>query len=61
MMAGFTGYLSPQVLPGSPRVEAAATILRFVLLHVFLMPAATASLLCIIAWRNLRLVRRIAA
>ena len=61
MMAEFTGYLSPHALSSSPPAEGAATILRFVLLHVFVLPGATASLLCVLAWRNLQLARRITA
>jgi uncharacterized membrane protein YoaK (UPF0700 family) len=61
MMAEFTGYLSPKVVSVSPPAEDAATILRFVLLHVFVLPGAIASLLCVLAWRNLQLARRITA
>lgn len=61
MMAEFTGYLSPPAISQSPLTEGAATTLRFVLLHVLGLPGAIASLLCVLAWRNLQLARRSAA
>lgn len=61
MMAEFTGYLSPPANSQSSLAQGAATTLRFVLLHVLVLPGSIASLLCVLAWRNLQLARRSAA
>lgn len=60
MVAGWSGYLLPRDIPREGTAEEAAALLRFVLLHMLFPGVVLTALLAIVAWRHVRMARRIA-